>query len=262
MLCTSRNHEVVHGIPSKDVILAEGDILGIDFACFKDGYCADAARTVAVGVISAPARRLLDVTRQALERAIACCTPEHRLEDIGAAIQGHAAANGYSIVRELVGHGIGQAMHEAPQVPNYGKPGRGLRLRPGLVIAIEPMLNQGGPDVSTLADGWTIVTDDRSLSAHFEHSVAITDDGPVILTAPDRALGLPDPPRRARLIGASADLGSGCIHHREDHHDFQQGSLFRVRGRLDGRAAVRRHAGAWPAGDKAHGEQGHGAPWR
>jgi methionyl aminopeptidase len=184
VLCTSRNHEVVHGIPSKDVILQEGDILGIDFACFKDGYCADAARTVAVGVISAPARRLLDVTREALERAIACCTPDHRLEDIGAAIQAHAAANGYSIVRELVGHGIGRAMHEAPQVPNYGQPGRGLRLRPGLVIAIEPMLNQGGPEVSTLIDGWTIVTDDRSLSAHFEHSVAITDDGPVILTAP------------------------------------------------------------------------------
>ena len=139
---------------------------------------------MAVGVISAPARRLLDVTRQALERAIACCTPEHRLQDIGAAIQDHAAANGYSIVRELVGHGIGQAMHEAPQVPNYGQPGRGLRLRPGLVIAIEPMLNQGGPGVSTLADGWTIVTDDRSLSAHFEHSVAITEDGPVVLTAP------------------------------------------------------------------------------
>jgi methionyl aminopeptidase len=183
VLCTSRNHEVVHGIPSKAVILAEGDILGIDFACYKDGYCADAARTVAVGVISAPARRLLDVTRQALERAIACCTPDHRLQDIGAAIQDHAAANGYSIVRELVGHGIGQAMHEAPQVPNYGQPGRGLRLRPGLVIAIEPMLNQGGPGVSTLADGWTIVTDDRSLSAHFEHSVAITEDGPVVLTA-------------------------------------------------------------------------------
>jgi len=183
VLCTSRNHEVVHGIPRKNVILAEGDILGIDFACYKDGYCADAARTVGVGVISAPARRLLDTTRQALERAITCCTPEHRLEDIGAAIQGHAAENGYSIVRELVGHGIGQAMHEPPSVPNYGKPGRGLRLRPGLVLAIEPMLNQGRSDVSTLADGWTIVTDDRSLSAHFEHSVAITDDGPVILTA-------------------------------------------------------------------------------
>ena len=201
VLCTSRNHEVVHGIPSKHVILQEGDILGIDFACFKDGYCADAARTVAVGVISAPARGLLDVTREALGLAIACCTPDHRLEDIGAAIQGHATANGYSVVRELVGHGIGQAMHEAPQVPNYGKPGRGLRLRPGLVIAIEPMLNQGGPEVSTLTDGWTIVTDDRSLSAHFEHSVAITDDGP---GDPDRSL-TPGSLQSPRILGVGPD---------------------------------------------------------
>ena len=184
VLCTSRNHVVVHGIPRRDVVLAEGDILGIDFACFKDGYCADAARTVAVGVISEPERRLLDVTRQALERAIARCRPDGRLEDIGFAIESLANEQGYSVVRELVGHGIGRAMHEAPEVRNYGRPGRGLRLRPGMVIAIEPMVNMGRPEVSTLDDGWTIVTNDRSLSAHFEHTVAITEGDPQILTAP------------------------------------------------------------------------------
>jgi methionyl aminopeptidase len=184
VLCTSVNHQVVHGIPRKDVVLVEGDIIGIDFACFKDSYCADAARTVAVGVISAPARKLLDTTRQALERAISQCTVEGRIEDIGFAIESHAKANGYSVVRELVGHGIGRAMHEAPEVRNYGQPGRGLRLRPGLVIAIEPMINMGAAEVETLHDGWTVVTDDGSLSAHFEHTVAITETGPQILTAP------------------------------------------------------------------------------
>jgi methionyl aminopeptidase len=184
VLCTSVNHQVVHGIPSKDMVLAEGDIIGIDFACFKDSYCADAARTVAVGVISAPARQLLDITRQALERAIARCTIDGRMEDIGFAIESHARAHGYTVVRELVGHGIGRSMHEAPEVRNYGQPGRGLRLVPGLVIAIEPMINMGGAAVETLNDGWTVVTDDGSLSAHFEHTVAITDAGPQILTAP------------------------------------------------------------------------------
>jgi methionyl aminopeptidase len=184
VLCTSVNHQVVHGIPSKELVLAEGDIIGIDFACFKDSYCADAARTVAVGVISAPARKLLDITRQALERAIAHCTVDGRMEDIGFAIESHARANGYSVVRELVGHGIGRSMHEAPEVRNYGQPGRGLRLVPGLVIAIEPMINMGSAAVETLGDGWTVVTDDGSLSAHFEHTVAITDAGPQILTAP------------------------------------------------------------------------------
>jgi methionyl aminopeptidase len=184
VLCTSRNHEVVHGIPRRDAVLEEGDILGIDFACFKDGYCADAARTVAVGVISAAARRLLDATREALERAIARCTPDARMEDLGFAIESHAREQGYTVVRELVGHGIGRSMHEAPEVRNYGRPGRGLRLRPGMVIAIEPMVNQGRPDVSTLDDGWTVVTDDRSLSAHYEHTVAITEAGPQVLTLP------------------------------------------------------------------------------
>jgi methionyl aminopeptidase len=182
VLCTSRNHEVVHGIPRADVVLEEGDILGIDFACFLDGYCADAARTVAVGVISAPARKLLEVTRQALEKAIACCTPDQRLDDVGFAVESWARTHGYTVVRELVGHGIGRAMHEAPEVRNYGRPGRGLRLRPGMVIAIEPMLNLGQPEVNTLDDGWTIVTRDHSLSAHFEHTVAITETGPQVLT--------------------------------------------------------------------------------
>jgi methionyl aminopeptidase len=182
VLCTSVNQVVVHGIPRRDVILAEGDIVGIDFACFKEGYCADAARTVAVGVVSAPTRDLLATTREALERAIACCVPGGRLEDAGAAVQGLAESRGYSVVRELVGHGIGRSMHEPPEVRNFGTAGRGLRLAPGLVIAIEPMVNAGGAAVRTLNDGWTIVTEDGSLSAHFEHTVAITEHGPQVLT--------------------------------------------------------------------------------
>jgi methionyl aminopeptidase len=182
VLCTSVNEVVVHGIPRRDVILEEGDIVGVDFACFKNGYCADAARTVAVGVVSAPIRDLLTTTREALEQAIACCVPGGRLQDAGAAVQGLAESRGYSVVRELVGHGIGRAMHEPPEVRNYGTAGRGLRLTPGLVIAIEPMVNAGGPAVRTLGDGWTIVTEDGSLSAHFEHTVAITDEGPQVLT--------------------------------------------------------------------------------
>jgi methionyl aminopeptidase len=183
VLCTSVNEAVVHGIPRREEVLAEGDIVGIDFACFLDQYCADAARTVAVGVVSAPARALIDTTRESLERAIACCVPGGRLEDVGAAVQAVAEGRGFSVVRDLVGHGIGRAMHEPPQVRNYGTRGRGLRLTPGLVIAIEPMVNVGGPTVRTLADGWTVVTEDRSLSAHFEHTIAITDDGPQVLTA-------------------------------------------------------------------------------
>jgi len=182
VLCTSVNDVVVHGIPRPDVVLREGDIVGVDFACFKDSYCADAARTVAVGVVSARARALLDTTRDALARAIGLCVPGARLGDIGAAIQAVAAGGGHSVVRELVGHGIGRAMHEAPDVPNYGRAGQGLRLVPGLVIAIEPMLNSGDPAVRVLDDDWTIVTADGGLSAHFEHTVAITDDGPQVLT--------------------------------------------------------------------------------
>jgi methionyl aminopeptidase len=184
VLCTSINGVVVHGIPSQDQVLQEGDIVGIDFACHKDGYCADAARTVAVGVISAPARALLDATRRCLELAIDQCLPGRRLGDLGAAIEGHAARAGFSVVRDFVGHGIGRAMHEPPSVPNHGSPGRGLRLLPGMVLAIEPMLNAGGGAVRVLDDGWTVVTADASLSAHVEHTVAITDGLPQVLTAP------------------------------------------------------------------------------
>jgi len=184
VLCTSINRVVVHGIPSDDEVLCEGDIIGIDFACHKDGFCADAARTVAVGVISAPARSLLSATRQCLERAIRECVPGNRLGDIGASIQGCADDHGYSVVRDFVGHGIGRAMHEAPSVPNHGDRGRGLRLKAGMVLAIEPMLNAGSAEVRVLDDEWTVVTADAGLSAHVEHTVAITEDGPRVLTGP------------------------------------------------------------------------------
>jgi methionyl aminopeptidase len=183
VLCTSVNEVVVHGIPSDRVVLCEGDIVGIDFACFKDGYCGDAARTVAVGVVSEPACNLLAATRAALDAAIAECVPGKRLGDVGAAVEALAKAHGYSIVRDFVGHGIGRAMHEAPQVPNYGNRGAGLRLKAGMVIAIEPMLNTGRGDVRVLADGWTVATRDRGVSAHVEHTVAITADEPRVLTA-------------------------------------------------------------------------------
>jgi methionyl aminopeptidase len=182
VLCTSVNNVVVHGIPNEQEQLREGDLVSIDFACFKDGYCADAARTVAVGVISEPARALLETTRECLARAIEACVPGARLGDIGAAIARLAESHGYGVVREFVGHGIGRAMHEPPSVPNYGQPGRGVRLRPGMVLAIEPMLNAGGADVVVLDDGWTVVTADASVSAHVEHTVAITESGPRVLT--------------------------------------------------------------------------------
>ncbi len=182
VLCTSVNEVVVHGIPRKDVVLKEGDIVGIDFGCFVDGFCGDSARTIAVGKITPEAQALIDATREALELAIAQCVPGNRLQDIGWAVQSHVEPKSFSVVRSFVGHGIGKAMHEEPQVPNYGSPGRGLRLRPGLVIAIEPMVNAGTHEVETLADGWTAVTKDRRLSAHFEHSVAITEEGPLVLS--------------------------------------------------------------------------------
>jgi methionyl aminopeptidase len=184
VLCTSVNEVVVHGIPRKDVVLKEGDIIGIDFGCFIDGYCGDSARTIAIGKISDDAQKLVTATRESLERAIAQCVPGNRLQDIGWAVQSHVEPLGYSVVRTFVGHGIGRAMHEDPPVPNYGSPGRGIRLKPGLVLAIEPMVNAGSPDVEVLGDRWTAVTRDRSLSAHFEHSVAITENGPVVLSRP------------------------------------------------------------------------------
>jgi methionyl aminopeptidase len=183
VLCTSINEVVVHGIPRAGEVLREGDLVGIDFACFKHGYCADAARTVGVGVISAPARDLLAATRDCLARAITACGPGARLGDVGAAIQGLAEAKGYGLVRDFVGHGIGRAMHEDPQVPNVGIAGRGKRLKRGMTIAIEPMLTAGDHAVRVLGDRWTVVTADGSLAAHVEHTVAITDGGCDVLAA-------------------------------------------------------------------------------
>jgi methionyl aminopeptidase len=164
------------------VVLKEGDILSIDFGAFKDGWCGDSARTVPIGSVSPAAKALMDATRESLERAIAACVPGNRLGDIGWAVQSHVEKLGYSVVRQFVGHGIGHAMHEEPHVPNYGDAGKGRRLSAGLVVAIEPMVNAGSPEVLIEDDGWTAVTKDGSLSAHFEHSVAITDGGPVVLS--------------------------------------------------------------------------------
>lgn len=183
VLCTSVNEVVVHGIPRKDVVLKDGDIIGIDFGCFKDGFCGDSARTLAIGGgVTDEAKKLMAATKQSLELAIEQCKPGNRLQDIGWAVQSHVEPLGYSVVRTFVGHGIGRAMHEDPPVPNYGSPGKGLRLKPGWVLAIEPMVNAGTHEVEVLADGWTAVTKDRKLSAHFEHSVAITEEGPFVLS--------------------------------------------------------------------------------
>lgn len=182
-LCTSLNEEVVHGIPSARRKLRSGDIVSVDAGVKLDGWFADAARTFPVGAIPPKTRALLDATQNALNAGIAQTRPGNRLGDVGYAIQSVAQAAGLGIVRDLVGHGIGRDPHEEPQVPNYGERGRGLPLQKGLVLAIEPMLNEGGPGVRTLADRWTVVTADHSRSAHFEHTVAVTDDGPRILTA-------------------------------------------------------------------------------
>jgi methionyl aminopeptidase len=185
VLCTSVNEVVVHGIPSKKVVLKAGDIIGIDFGVISKGYVGDTARTVAVGGNTNPeARALMDTTRAALEAGIAAAVVGARVNDIGKAVQAIAEAAGYSVVREFVGHGIGRLMHEEPQVPNYYSREASTRLRAGLVLAIEPMLNAGTGDTETLADGWTAVTRDGRWSAHFEHSVAITDAGPVVLSRP------------------------------------------------------------------------------
>jgi methionyl aminopeptidase len=181
VLCTSVNEEVVHGIPSER-ILREGDIVSLDFGAVWDDYYGDAAVTVPVGAVSEEARRLLRVTEEALGKAIEQARPGNHLGDISAAIQGHVESRGFSAVRDFVGHGIGKFMHERPQVPNFGFPGRGVRLKPGMTLAIEPMINAGGYAVEVLEDGWTAVTRDRSLSAHFEHSVAVTENGPYILS--------------------------------------------------------------------------------
>jgi methionyl aminopeptidase len=183
VLCTSVNEVVVHGIPRKDVVLKDGDILSIDFGAFKDGWCGDSARTIPIGkTVPSGALALLEATKQSLDEAIAQCVPGRRLGDIGFAVQSYVEPRGFSVVRQFVGHGIGRAMHEAPHVPNYGDPGKGGRLSAGMVIAIEPMINAGTPEVVIEDDGWTAVTKDGSLSAHFEHSVAITENGPFVLS--------------------------------------------------------------------------------
>jgi methionyl aminopeptidase len=181
-LCTSLNHQVVHGMPSEKTVLKDGDILSIDCGVVVDGFYSDCAVTYAIGQPSAQTKRLLDVTRASLEAAILEAVPGGRLGDISAAVQEMCEGAGFGVVREFVGHGIGKTMHEDPQVPNYGKRGKGPRLKAGMVLAIEPMINAGGPEVKVLKDGWTAVTVDGSYSAHFEHTVAITKDGPVVLT--------------------------------------------------------------------------------
>ena len=188
-ICASINDEVIHGIPSGRRILNEGDIVSIDVGASLDGYYGDHAVTVAVGPVSEEAARLLRVTEESLYKAIERVRVGGRISDIGHAVQQHVEAYGLSVVREFVGHGIGQRMHEEPQVPNYGEPGRGPRLAEGMVLAIEPMVNAGKPAVKVLGDGWTAVTRDSSLSAHFEHTVAVTADGPWILTAREVPVG-------------------------------------------------------------------------
>lgn len=185
-VCFAVNEEVVHGIPSKRKILKEGDIIGLDFGVNLNGYFGDSAITVPVGKVSSLALKLLRVTEESLKRGIVAASPENRLFDISGAIQNYVEEEGFSIVRSFVGHGIGRKLHEDPQVPNFvpenGSQGKGIKLKPGMVIAIEPMVNVGRPDVKILSDGWTAVTVDGTLSAHFEHTVAVTENGPLVLT--------------------------------------------------------------------------------
>lgn len=180
--CISVNNEVIHGIPSKSRKLKAGDIVSIDLGARFQGYNGDNAATFACGDISAEAKRLMDATRESLYEGISAARSGGRIGDIGHAIQSYIEARGFSVVRKFIGHGVGTKLHEAPEVPNFGQPGRGIRLMPGMTIAIEPMVNAGGPDVNIQPDGWTVLTKDGSLSAHFEHTVAITAGGPKIMT--------------------------------------------------------------------------------
>jgi methionyl aminopeptidase len=184
VICTSPNDMIVHGIPSETVVLNEGDIISIDCGAILEGYHGDAAYTAPVGDISPEARKLIEVTEASLAAGIAQMLDGNRLTDISHAVQTVAEAGGYSVVREYVGHAIGTAMHEEPQVPNYGPPGKGPKLRSGMVFAIEPMVNMGRPETFLLDDGWSVVTADGSLSVHVEHTIAITDNGPEIFTVP------------------------------------------------------------------------------
>ena len=181
-LCTSVNNQVVHGIPSKEVILRPGDIISIDVGAIVDGFYGDAAITLPVGEVSPEAARLIKVTEESLARAVTEAKAGNRLYDISYAVQSYVESHGYSVVREFVGHGIGRSLHEEPQIPNFGERGQGLRIRPGMVFAIEPMVNIGGSATMVKEDSWTAVTADGSLSAHFEHTVAVLSDGPWILS--------------------------------------------------------------------------------
>ena len=182
--CISINNEVIHGIPSKKRVIQAGDIVSIDLGAKFEGYHGDNAATFACGDVSAEAKRLMDTTRESLYEGISAAVSGGRLGDIGAAIQQYVEKRGYSVVRQCVGHGIGTQLHEAPEVPNFGTQGRGIRLMPGMTLAIEPMINVGHYDVKVMPDGWTVLTKDGSLSAHFEHTIVITPDGPQIMTKP------------------------------------------------------------------------------
>ena len=181
-VCTSINQEVVHGIPSPRRKLREGDIIGLDLGCIVDGYYADCAITLPVGAVAPRVQELMDVTRESLDKAIVQCRVGNRIGDISHAVQMHCESHGFGVVRSFVGHGIGRALHEEPQVPNFGDAGRGPVLKAGMVLAIEPMVTMGSWEVQVLEDGWTAVTVDGSLAAHFEDTIAITEDGPDVLT--------------------------------------------------------------------------------
>lgn len=183
-ICTSPNDVIVHGIPSDDTVLADGDILSVDAGAIIEGWHADAATTYPIGEVSDETVRLLDVTRRSLDEAVKQAVPGNRLGDVGWAVESICEGAGFGLVREYVGHGIGTAMHEEPQIPNYGPPGKGLKLKAGYVLALEPMINAGSPATRLMDDGWTVRTADGSFSAHFEHTVAVTDEGPEILTLP------------------------------------------------------------------------------
>ncbi len=182
-VCISINDEIVHGIPSPQRRLKEADIVGLDLGCIVEGYYADCAFTMAIGDVPASVRKLLDVTRESLELAIEECRSGRRLSDVSHAVQRHVEGHGLSIVRAFVGHGIGRRLHEEPQIPNFGEPGRGPQIASGMVFAIEPMVTMGSWEVRILDDGWTAVTEDGSLAAHFEHTIAVTEDGPEVLTS-------------------------------------------------------------------------------
>jgi len=183
-ICASINDEVVHGIPSPTRLLYEGDLIGLDIGCIWQGWHADCARTWSVGPAAPPVQELIDATRRGMEAGIAAAVPGNRLGDVGAAIEAVAHEHGYGIVRPFVGHGIGTEMHEEPSVPNYGTPGKGMLIQPGMCFAIEPMFTLGSGDVAVLEDDWTVVTTDGSLAAHFENTIAVTEHGPDILTVP------------------------------------------------------------------------------